>query len=83
VVAVFVGDSLVARLRGTPTVGRPYAGAVVGTVTMFVVGIVPLVAPILSLFGFGAVIVVAWRAVQGRSAPAVSRPTSVSAAAQA
>ena len=44
---------------------RPYLAAVVGFVVLQVLGIVPFVAAIASLFGFGAVMLIAWRSFRG------------------
>jgi len=65
VAGIFIGDWILARVRGDEPAGRPYAAAVVGIVTLQVIGLVPLVGAIASLFGFGAVLLLAWRTFRG------------------
>ena len=47
---------------------RPYAAATVGLLVAFVIGLVPLVTAILSIFGLGAVVLAAWRTLRGGGA---------------
>ena len=74
VATIFAGDWLVTRLRGTPSTGRPYAGAIVGVIVFAVLGLVPFVTAIVTVFGFGAVVVLAWRAMRGDGARLVTTP---------
>ncbi len=64
VAAVWVGDWLIARGRGTREPGRPYRAAVLGVVVLAVAGILPFVSGIATLFGFGGLILAAWRMVR-------------------
>jgi hypothetical protein len=73
VAGIWIGDWLLARFRGSDPAGRPYAAAVVGLIVLMVVGLIPLVGAVASLFGFGAVILHGWRAFRaGRGGEAVA-----------
>ena len=61
VAAIWVGDWILGRTRETPDTGRPYLAAVLGVIVLAVVGLVPFVSAIATLFGFGALLVMAWR----------------------
>ncbi len=69
VAAIFLGERLLYGGR-EPSTERPYKAAVVGVIVLQVVGFVPgiggLVTGVASLFGFGAVILLAWRTLRGR-----------------
>jgi hypothetical protein len=73
VAAVWVGDQVL-RLSGSMQQReRPYLAVVVGVVVLGAIGLVPvlgLLTAIASLFGFGAVIVMALRTMTGGSRPA-------------
>jgi hypothetical protein len=58
--AIWIGEWLLVR-TGRPAGERPYLGAVVGLVVAGVLGIVPLVSAVISIFGLGAVTVAGWR----------------------
>jgi hypothetical protein len=60
VAAIFIGDVVVAQLRAGAIEDRPYLAAIVGVIVLAIVGIVPFVSAIASLFGLGAVLVTAW-----------------------
>ena len=62
--------------RSSPSVERerPYLAAVIGLLSLFVLGVVPFVTPIASLFGFGAVLVVAWRTLTHHESGATQAP---------
>jgi hypothetical protein len=61
VAAIFVGDWLLGRGRDASQAERPYLAAVVGVIVLAVVGLVPFVSAIATLFGFGALLVMGWR----------------------
>jgi hypothetical protein len=61
VAAIFVGDWILGRGRGTHEAERPYLAAVVGVIVLAVAGLIPFVSAIATLFGFGALLVMAWR----------------------
>ena len=48
--------------------------AVVGLIVLQIISIVPFVGAIASLFGFGAVLLLAWRTFRQPSAPRAGRP---------
>lgn len=77
VAGIWIGDWLLARFRGSDPAGRPYAAAVVGLIVLMIVGFIPLVGAVASLFGFGAVILHGWRAFRaGRGDRPVAIPSS-------
>ena len=59
--AIWVGEWLLRQLTRGAAADRPYVGAVLGVIALAVLGIVPLLGAIASLFGFGAVVLLAWR----------------------
>jgi hypothetical protein len=65
VAAIWLGQWLLGRREGTAAAERPYAAATVGLLAAFVIGLIPIVTAILSLFGLGAVVLAAWRTVRG------------------
>ena len=67
VAGIAIGDFIVGRLSPTVTRERPYLAAVVGLVVLEVVGILPLVSAIATLFGYGAVLLLAWRTLRAGS----------------
>jgi len=64
VAAIWVGDWIVVRMRGSYEPGQPYLAAVVGVVVLAFAGIVPFVSAIATLFGYGALLVMAWRNIR-------------------
>lgn len=69
VAAIWLGEWLLNRREGAVPAERPYAAAFLGLVIAFVIGFVPLVTTILSIFGFGAVVLAAWRTLRTRGTP--------------
>lgn len=61
VAAIWIGDWIVARLRGNPEPDRPYLAALLGVIVLAVAGLLPFVTAIATLFGFGALLLTAWR----------------------
>jgi hypothetical protein len=61
VAAIWIGDWIVARLRGTVEADRPYLAAVLGVIVLAFAGVIPFVTAIATLFGFGALLLAAWR----------------------
>ena len=61
VAAIWVGDWILIRTRGSANARQPFAAAVIGVVVLAFAGIVPFVSAIATLFGFGALLVIAWR----------------------
>ena len=62
---IWIGDWILGRLAPQRVGERPYLAAVVGIVVLEVMGIIPPLVAIASLFGFGAVILAAWRSFRG------------------
>jgi len=69
VAAIWIGDWIVARLRGTPEPDRPYLAAVIGAVVLAFAGVLPFVSAIATLFGFGALLLTAWRILRPETPP--------------
>lgn len=73
VAAIFLGERILGHEVTQPAVERPYRGALVGLIVLGVIGLIPglggLVTAIASLFGLGAVLVLAWRTVRGCGTP--------------
>lgn len=82
VAAIWIGD-WVLRQVGRPPAERPYLAAVVGVLVLQVAAIVPPIPAIASLFGFGAVLLLAWQTFRGHGTgqPADYRPTTAPVAA--
>jgi hypothetical protein len=67
VAGIWLGELVLGRSGVARDGERPYLAAIVGLVVLQVVGIIPLVGPILGFLGFGAVLLAAWRVFrQGR-----------------
>lgn len=71
VAAIWIGDWLLGRGGAAPTT-HPYKAAVIGVIVLSLAGILPLVSGIATLFGFGALLLAAWRTV--RPEPSVAGP---------
>jgi hypothetical protein len=66
---IWIGDVIVARAWPGVTRERPYLAAVVGVAALAVVSIIPIVGGLISLAGFGAVVLYMWRTLRGESWP--------------
>jgi len=76
VAGIFIGEWLMNRNAMEPP-ARPYLAAVVGLIALQVISLIPFVGAIASLFGFGAVLLLAWRTFRQPSAPrAITNPPS-------
>ncbi len=84
VAAIWIGDWLLARFgSGTPR-ERPYLAAVIGVIVMELMSLLPPLAMIASFFGFGAVLLLAWRAFRsGQGTTVVTSPSPSTPAAAA
>lgn len=71
VAAIWIGDWIINRSPG-PRAERPYAAAVAGVIVLALLGIVPFVSAIATLFGYGALLVMAWRILR----PPTASPTA-------
>jgi hypothetical protein len=69
VAAIWVGDWLVGRMRGTREAGRPYLAAVLGIVVLGVAGVLPFVTGIATLFGVGGLLLAGWRTLRPEAPP--------------
>ncbi len=61
VTGIWIGDWIVARMQPGVVHDRPYLAAVIGLIVLQATQLIPAVAGIASLFGYGAVILLAWR----------------------
>jgi len=78
VAGIWIGEWLLYR-GATVRPDRPYLAAVLGLVILQVISLVPFVGAIASLFGFGAVLLLAWRVFRQPSQP---RPVTTPPATQ-
>jgi hypothetical protein len=67
VAGIWLGDWILRRTSPAVVRERPYLAAVSGLVVLQVLGIWPVFSMIASLFGYGAILLLAWRTF--RSAP--------------
>jgi hypothetical protein len=65
VTGIWVGDWILQRMYPGVVRERPYLASVVGLVALTVLGIFPPAPAIASLFGYGAVLLLAWRTFRG------------------
>lgn len=78
VAGIFIGEWLLNRNAAEPP-ARPYLAAVVGLIALQVISLIPFVGAIASLFGFGAVLLLAWRTFRQ---PSPARPVTSPPATQ-
>jgi hypothetical protein len=78
IAAIWIGDFLLSRRGEAAQAQRPYLAATVGIVVLWIVSFVPFVGAIASLFGFGAVLLMAWRTFRQPTTiqPVVTPPTA-------
>jgi hypothetical protein len=67
VVSVWIGELIVNRLSPEVRREKPYFAAVVGAVVLDVCAIFPPAVMLATIFGYGAVLLLAWRAFRGTS----------------
>jgi hypothetical protein len=70
VAGIWIGDWVLARTSSGSVRERPYLAAVIGILVLQVLGIIPFVTMIASLFGYGAVLLLAFRTIRGDPLPA-------------
>jgi hypothetical protein len=78
VAAIWVGDWILARTSPGVHRERPYLASVIGMVVLGILNIVPFVAMLATLFGYGAVLVLAWRVFRAPTV-ATAAPTTTPA----
>jgi hypothetical protein len=66
VAGIWIGDWILRRASPGPVRERPYLAAVIGLIVLEVVGIWPFLPMIATLFGYGAVLLLAWRTLRWR-----------------
>ena len=74
VAGIWIGDWILHRVSPNVVRERPYLASFVGILILQVLGIIPPAAAIASLFGFGAVILMAWRSFRGEQPGATEVP---------
>jgi hypothetical protein len=65
VTAIWVGEWVVRAGRSGPEPERPYAAALAGSVLLLVLALIPFAVAVLTLFGYGAVLLQGWRVFRG------------------
>ena len=77
VAGIWIGDWLIDR-DNPKRRERPYLAAMVGLITLQILSLIPFLGAIASLFGFGAVLLMAWRTFRQPSTtqPLVSPPAT-------
>lgn len=70
VAAIWLGDWLVGRMRGSREPDRPYLAAVLGIIVLAIAGLLPFVTTIATLFGFGGLLLTGWRVLRPEAPPA-------------
>jgi hypothetical protein len=79
VAAIWVGDWILARTSPGVHRERPYLASVIGMVVLGILNIVPFVAMLATLFGYGAVLALAWRIFRAPTVGATATPTTTPA----
>jgi len=67
VAAIWLGDWLLRAAGRRQPAERPYLAAVVGLLLAGLLGLIPFVSAIISIFGLGAVTIAGWRTLRGGS----------------
>ncbi|HET9522212.1 MAG TPA: hypothetical protein VFO73_14280 [Candidatus Limnocylindrales bacterium] len=79
VAGIWIGDFILDRTSSRGFRERPYLAAVVGLVVLQVLAVFPPVSMIASFFGYGAVILLAWRVFRHEGSGEVVVPRNVAA----
>jgi len=69
VAGIWIGDWVLARMSPSTTRERPYLAAVVGILILEALGLLPFIPMIATLFGYGAVLLLAWQTIRTSSMP--------------
>jgi len=80
VAAIWIGEWLLRSAGRRQETRRPYLAAVVGLIVAAVLGLIPLVTAVISIFGLGAVTIAGWRTLVGSSGARPSFQPSAAAA---
>ena len=78
VAAIWIGEWILRQSSQNQVPDRPYLAAIVGTLVMGVVSIIPVVGGLVSFIGFGAVVLLMWRTFRGEAASSARSPRSAS-----
>jgi hypothetical protein len=70
VAVIWIGDWVLTRGAGRPLAERPYLAVTIGLLIGTLIGLIPFVSPIISIFGLGSVTIAAWRVFAGPAQPA-------------
>jgi len=65
VAGIWIGDWVLHRLDPTTVRERPYLASVIGLIILALMAILPILPAIAALFGYGAVLMLAWRTFRG------------------
>jgi hypothetical protein len=76
VAAIWIGDWILARTSPEIHRERPYLASVIGMLILGALSVLPFVGAIATWFGFGAVLVLAWRIFRAPSVGATAAPTA-------
>jgi hypothetical protein len=79
VAAIWIGDWMVVRMRGAVEPDRPYLASVLGVIVLGAAGMLPFVTAIATLFGFGALLLAAWRMLRHEGSPVGAASTALPA----
>jgi len=69
VAAIWLGDWLLRAAGRRQAAERPYLASVVGLIVAGLLGLIPLVSLVISMFGLGSVTVAGWRTLVGGAGP--------------
>ena len=83
VAGIWIGDWILARTSPEIDRERPYLASVIGLLVLQVLSILPPVTAIASLFGYGAVLLLAWRVFRGTPTAAIPKMQGVTPAPMA
>jgi hypothetical protein len=75
VAGIWIGDWILARLYPGTVRERPYLASVVGLVVLALFGLFPPLTAIASLFGYGAVVMLAWQTFRHHGLAGSAAPT--------
>ena len=71
VVGLWIGERILSRSR---TAARPYGAAILGAIILMLISWIPLVTPVATWFGLGAVTLAGWRVLRSGGQPPAMAP---------